>query len=145
MCIEVIEMATDCFKKKGESFCCVYSRGGAQSEVRKLHVENVIHWQVSVKGVYRRAIQQLLQVASPRCCSRSGRETRVTAPQTLVPFRLLLGFLSRLDRLTDNVDIGLCIARLSVHLHFLLLFACFNVVSVPHLITFFPFCMEFVA
>lgn len=43
----------------------MYSRGGAQSEVRKLHVENVIHWQVSVKGVYRRAIQQLLQVASP--------------------------------------------------------------------------------
>lgn len=72
----------------GERFCCVCSCGEAQSEVRQLYVENVIHWQVSVKGVYRRAIQQLLQVASLRCNNRSDAETRVSAAFCFPPFPL---------------------------------------------------------
>lgn len=64
-------------ENRGEGFCCVYSCGEAQSGVPQLYVENVIHWQASVKGVYRRAIQQLLQVTSLRCNKRSDGETRV--------------------------------------------------------------------
>lgn len=69
-------------EKRGDGFCGVYSCGEAQSGVPQLYVENVIHWRASVKGGYRRAIQQLLQVASLRCNKRSDGETRVRVGQS---------------------------------------------------------------
>lgn len=128
-------------KAEGKNVRCVYSWGEAQSEVRQLYVENVIHWQVSVKGVYRRAIEQLLlQVAS----LRSDAETRVTAglsfAQTYFPKcppDTIVSWLS----VTNFYDYFLlCIS--SVYWNFLLrLISVFNTFLVRHLVHF-SLCMN---